>query len=62
MAARSCHPTQHLFVLLPPHATTVRQQHPATKQDAKAPNFKEISKLVQEPRMDTLSTPNVSAL
>lgn len=31
-------------------------------QDAKADKFKEISKLVQEPRMDTLGVPTASAL
>ncbi len=31
-------------------------------EDAKAEKFKEISKLVQEPRMDTLSIPGMSAL
>lgn len=31
-------------------------------QDAKAANFKEISKLVQEPRMDSLGIPTASAL
>jgi hypothetical protein len=31
-------------------------------QDAKAEKFKEISKLVQEPRMDTLGVPTTSAL
>jgi nicotinamidase-related amidase len=31
-------------------------------QDATAPKFKEISKLVQEPRMDSLGLPNTSSL
>jgi hypothetical protein len=31
-------------------------------QDAKADKFKEISKLVQEPRMDTLGIPTSAAL
>lgn len=31
-------------------------------QDAKAEKFKEISKLVQEPRLDTLGLPSASAL
>jgi len=31
-------------------------------QDAKAEKFKDISKLVQEPRMDTLGVPTTSAL
>lgn len=31
-------------------------------EDAKADKFKEISKLVQEPRMDTLGLPGMSAL
>jgi hypothetical protein len=34
----------------------------ARVQDAKADKFKEISKLVQEPRMDTLGVPTASAL
>jgi isochorismate hydrolase len=31
-------------------------------QDAKADKFKEISKLVQEPRLDSLGLPTISAL
>jgi hypothetical protein len=31
-------------------------------QDARAENFKAISKLVQEPRLDTLGMPNTSSL